>query len=79
MVLPQIPSSILQAVSASQTTLVTLKPEAALDLPPAQQPFLTVEIQPSLPFQKTALDMKASTRLQSLQTIVVERPTDRSS
>ena len=39
MYLPRIPSSILQAVSASQTTTVTQKPEAALDLPPAQQPF----------------------------------------
>ena len=46
MVLPRIPASILQNVSAAQTTMVTLKPEAALDLPPAQQPFLTVEIQP---------------------------------
>ena len=46
LVLPRIPASILQNVSASQTTMVTLKPEAALDLPPAQQPFLTVEIQP---------------------------------
>ena len=42
MVLPRIPASIPQNVSASQTTMVTLKPEAALDLPPAQQPFLSV-------------------------------------
>ncbi len=42
MVLPRIPASILQNVSASQTVTVTLKPEAAFDPPPAQQPFLTV-------------------------------------
>ncbi len=42
MYLPRIPTTILQPVSASQITMVTLKPEAALDLPPAQQPFLTV-------------------------------------
>ncbi len=36
MVLPRIPASILQNVSASQTVTVTLKPDAALDLPPAQ-------------------------------------------
>ena len=39
MYLPRIPASILQNVSASQTVTVTLKPEATLDLPPAQQPF----------------------------------------
>ena len=39
MVLPRILASILQNVSASQTVTVTPKPEAALDLPPAQQPF----------------------------------------
>ena len=38
MVLPRIPTSILQNVSASQSVTVTLKPEAARDLPPAQQP-----------------------------------------
>ena len=42
MYLPRIPASILPNVSSSQTTMVTLKAEAALDLPPAQQPFLTV-------------------------------------
>ena len=44
--LPRIPTSILQPISASQTTMVTLRPEAALDLPLAQQQFLTVEVQP---------------------------------
>ena len=39
MYLPRIPTTILQNVSASQTHTVTLKPEAALDLPPAQQPW----------------------------------------
>ena len=39
MYLPRIPNSILQNVNASQTTMVTLKPEAALDLPPAQRSF----------------------------------------
>ena len=43
--LPRIPTSILQPISASQTTMVTLRPEAALDLPLAQQQFLTVEVQ----------------------------------
>ena len=46
MYLPRIPSSILQNVSASQTTMVTLRPEAALTLPPEQQQYLTVEVQP---------------------------------
>ena len=45
--LPRIPTSILQPISASQTTMVTLRPEAALDLPLAQQQFLTVEVQPN--------------------------------
>ena len=44
--LPRIPTSILQPISASQTTIVSLRPEAALDLPLAQQQFLTVEVQP---------------------------------
>ena len=47
MYLPRIPASILQPISASQTTMVSLRPEAALDLPLAQQQFLTVEVQPN--------------------------------
>ena len=47
MYLPRIPSSILAPISASQTTMVTLKPEAALDLPLPQQQFLSVEVQPN--------------------------------
>ena len=39
MYLPRIPGSILAPISASQTTLVTLRHEAALDLPLAQQRF----------------------------------------
>jgi hypothetical protein len=47
MYLPRIANSILQPISASQTTMVTLRPEAALDLPPQQQQYLTVEVQPN--------------------------------
>ena len=47
MYLPRIANSIFHNVSANQKTLVTLKPEAALDLPIQQQQFLSVEVQPN--------------------------------
>ncbi len=48
MYLPRVASTILQTVSPTQPTMVTLRPEAALTLPPEQQPHLTVEVLNSL-------------------------------
>src|SRR5439155_24529831 len=46
MYLPRLASNILQTVSATNTTLIMLNSNAAYNLPPAQQSYLTVEIQP---------------------------------
>jgi len=44
MYLPRVASSILTPVTSSQPTIVTLRPEAALNLPPEQQQYLKVEV-----------------------------------
>jgi hypothetical protein len=46
MYLPRVASNILQTVSATNTTMITLNSNAAYNLPPEQQPYLTVEVQP---------------------------------
>ncbi len=46
MYLPRIASNVLQTVSATNTTLITLQSNAAYTLPTNQQQYLTVEVQP---------------------------------
>jgi len=45
MYLPRIMSNILQTVSATNPTTITLRSNAAYDLPAAQQQYLTIEVQ----------------------------------
>jgi len=46
MYLPRVASNVLQSVSATNTTLITLQSNAAYNLPTNQQQYLTVEVQP---------------------------------
>ncbi len=46
MYLPRVASNVLQTVNAGVTNLITLQSNAAYDLPPEQQQYLTVEIMP---------------------------------
>jgi hypothetical protein len=45
--LPRIASNVLQTVNAGGTTLITLQSNAAYDLPPEQQPNLSLQIMPN--------------------------------
>ena len=44
--LPRVMSNVLQTVSMDAITIITLAGNAAYDLPPAQRPFLTLEVPP---------------------------------
>src|SRR6266850_1222830 len=46
MYLPRIASNVLQTVSSTQATVITLNSNAAYDLPADQQPYLKIEVQP---------------------------------
>ena len=46
MYLPRVASNVLQTISATNTTMITLQSNAAYNLPPEQQQYLTVEIMP---------------------------------
>ena len=47
MYLPRVMSNVLQTVTAGVTNMITLQSNTAYNLPPAQQPYLTVEIMPN--------------------------------